>query len=382
MGKATQAKQLKMQEQESKLMSSFAQHNLKILAKKSVVEPPVHFKLQPYQSLFLKNASDYQVKTKSKDKSKQLLEVVRFTFNKYAVCQALTNVWSYEKPPGILVNRSVDEKGNINVTPIDFKLWYICVAKGGSLYKEYAKENLSKKEVHCLTTCPHNLSLAEAIVYSIAKAEVKNEGIALRIARTKLNDRVLTDFWKSVIRFFAKHTPNSIAEINDLIDFIESRLRLDNKFSMAGHTLEVLKKRMTDWHYELRRVKVLSGFNWTGASIPNDTFTSHNQKGDEIVWSIDQIVTGKDLAHEGSSMHHCVYGYKDQCIRGKCSIWSLKLTEYHVTKPKITVEVNHGSYGYSIVQARGYANRGLKNDEKHILSLWAKKNDISFSNYY
>lgn len=382
MGKATQEKQLKKQHEEMQLMSSFAQHNRKILAKKAVVEPPVHFKLECYRSLFLKNADQYQVKTKSKDKTKQLLELVRFTFNKYAVCQPLTSAWGMEKSPGILVNKHLDANGHAQPHAIDFKLWYICVAKGGSLYKEHAKDHLSKKEVHCLTTCPHNLSIAEAIVYSIAKAEVKNEGIALRIARSKLNDRVLTDFWKSVIRFFAKHTPTSIAEINDLLDFLESRLRLDNKFSMAGHTLDVLKKRMVDWHYELRRVKVLSGFNWTGAPIPNDTITSHNQKGDEIVWTIEQIITGKDLAHEGSVMHHCVYGYKDKCIRGNCSIWSLKLTEYHMTKPKITVEVSHGNYGYSIVQARGYANRGLKNDEKHILSIWAKKNDISFSSYY
>lgn len=376
MGKSTQLKQQEKAAAEYALMSSFKDHNKKVIStqrREKASHVPVVNKILAYESHFIKDGRSYTLRTKSKDVDKQLLEIVRFSFNKYSVCNALSNAWTVAKQPSIFL---AAENG---VAAIDFKKWYICVAQGGSLYKEHAKEYLSKKEVHNLTTCPHELSIEQAIVYSIAKAENKNEGIALRIARSNLNKKILTPFWKSVIRFFAKYTPENIQKINDLLDFFHHKVTQEANFSMSGQTLEVLNKKMTDWHYELRRTKVLESYSWAGIDLPNEQFITTNQRGDEIIWEIKQILTGKELAKEGNTMHHCVYSYKDKCIKGDCSIWSLTLTEYGATKPKVTIELSRNRY---ITQARGFANRGLKNDEKHILNQWTKKANLNFAGYY
>jgi hypothetical protein len=76
-------------------------------------------------------------------------------------------------------------------------------------------------------------------------------------------------------------------------------------------------------------------------------------------------------------MHHCVFSYKDRCIKGTCSIWSLTSEDMGVSKRRVTIEVN--DYG-RIIQARGFANRSVKSDERFIISEWAKKNNLDYVN--
>ena len=48
-----------------------------------------------------------------------------------------------------------------------------------------------------------------------------------------------------------------------------------------------------------------------------------------------------------------------------------------VSKRRVTIEVN--DYG-RIIQARGFANRSVKSDERFIISEWAKKNNLDYVN--
>lgn len=401
MGKATRAKQEKIMAEEARIMSSFGIHNKKVLYSSKTPTQPLYMKLMAYKDYFLNSPQDYTPKTKSKNEDKQLLLMVRNTFAKYAVCQALTDVWnSYNSPntTGIAANQPeyhrqlhahAANQQNRNMPKatiqIDFKLWYICVAQGGSLYKEYAKEYLSKKEVHIFTTCPHELNVYQNLVYSVAKAAGKTnqaDGIALRLARSNLKEKPFNDFWKTVIRFMAEHTPNTISEVNDLLDYIVHRKNEKATFSMAGQTLKVLTKGMIDWHYALRRVKAMGDHSWTGCYIPNEMFETANQdkRQDNIKWQFEQILNSKRLAQEGTQMRHCVYSYRKNCSDGNISIWSLSRSNGtgHMV-PKVTIELDN--YG-SIRQARGLANRSMNSEERHVMELWCKKYDLSMTKYY
>jgi hypothetical protein len=366
MGKVTQYKNEQKLLEEQKLMASFTRNNQSAKAKMAIPVAPLHQKILCYREFFINDPVFYQPKTKSKDPQKQLQEIVRHAFAKYPVCHPLKSVWE-------------DVKRANNYQSIDFKLWYICVANGGSLYKTYAKEHLSKKEVHCLTTCPHNLTIEQAMVYSVAKAESNNEGVALRIAKTKLTEKPFTAFWKTVMRFFAKNPTTSLSDINDLLDYIQERLRQNPDFSMAGNTVEVLQKRMQDWHYELRRIKVLGDSKWTGTYIPDDSFITKDSMDNEYTWTFTQILSSKVLAEEGNKMHHCVFSYKKSCVEGKISIWSLKKSDmFGIMKPKVTIEIGNDG---TIRQARGFANRSMKGEESHVVNMWVAKNGLHLPAY-
>lgn len=363
MGKATRVKLEERQAIEDKFRNHFLHNNKALKERAARVIPHVGHQLQAYSTHFLRDPFDYTIKTKSKDQSKQLLEVVRHTFGKYKVGPVLTGVWT----------NNLRENG----ATIDFKKWYICVATGGSLYKDLAKEHLSRKETHIFLACPHNLPPQEAMTYAIAKAEGANEGVALRLSRSKL--RMTNEFWKYVTRFFVHNTPETIDSTNDLVDFIQTRRNENATFSLAGYTLQSLKQRMHQWHADLRRMKVMGNITWVGFDMPDTVYTAKNENGDEYEWIFHQITNSKELAAEGNRMRHCVYSYKDRCVNGNLSIWSLKRNEYFNTTPKVTIELSN--YG-SINQARGLANRSVRSDEYKAITMWARQFNLTAKFYH
>lgn len=345
--------------------------NSKTLEKKrEVVQEPLINEIENYRSYFIRDDKNFTVKTKSKDRQKQLKELVRHVFNKYVVPDFMFEAWSNS-------NNAIRKQ-------YDFKKWYICLGTGGSLYKEITKDFLTKKETHIFVNCGHGINIQEALVYAIAKAECMNDGIALRISKTKINDIPLNEFWKENIRWFSKNTPSSINEINDLVDYLIAKKRENAQFTLmgAGFTLQSLTKKMHDWHYDLRRLKAIGTAQWEGHPLNDDIYAYKDQNGVEYHWYFYQIKSSKELQEEGNAQRHCVFSYKDSCLNGGCSIWSLRLGFAHETakqaKRKVTIELRNDG---SIVQARGLANRKMRSDEAAIVSKWAKDNGLYLSSY-
>lgn len=360
MGRSTQLKNAKKEMAEQTVMNSFAYHNHKM--KQKALEPvkPVGEELQQYRQWFVQPLDSFESRLKSKREDKLLMEMVRFCLNHYPVNHVLSSVWNQDKL--------------IPILKADYRLWYICVAQGGSLYKSHAKEHLTKKEVHNLITCPHLLNINQALCYTVAKSAGAGEGLALKLCKSKLSETTFTEFWKSVNRFFVANVPKDINEINDLIDYIRAKKTETDSYSMSGKTLPVLLKGMTDWHYELRRIKIMGNAVWAGTYLPDEEFKGSTYEDDKVIWTMHQIKTSKELAREGTQMHHCVYSYKEGCVSGRLSIWSLSRVDANgMSKPKITVELRNNGW---IAQARGFGNRVMKPEERYILNIWSKKHDL------
>ncbi len=366
MGRQTLAKQEKFAQAEACYAECFRQHNIKAKAHtddKTAVD--FNVQIEPFKDKIYRDPLLYKSKLKSSNQSKQFLEFARYVFGKYSVNSILSRVWSVER----VVNL------NLNM----FRQWYICVATGGSFYKEHAKEFFTKKECHIFLNCNYDLSIEQARVYAVAKALNVNDGQALRLARSKLATRPFSDFWRGVIRYFSTNEPSSISVMNDLVDYIADRKNANPNFTLfgAGYTIQSLLVKMEEWHRALQRSKVLGDVKWEGAPIDNFSVERKDTYGNDVVWNLTQILDTKTLAAEGSRMRHCVLSYKSQCILGHCSIWQLTMTDYlGVLHHKATIEVsNHGE----IVQARGLANRQLRSEELHILHMWTIKSGLGIS---
>jgi hypothetical protein len=340
-----------------------------------------------FENKIVNNPNLFTTKSKSSDVHKLKLEFLKYTFGKYRVPAFLDFAWykrpaiaetSYNNTYGRLRNDAVNQP-----TPrpeqklYDFKAWWICLASGGSLYKEYCKDFLTKKEVHVFSTCPHDITPEEAVIYAVALSYGASIGSALRLAKTKLNQKRLDvdvsgKFWREVIQFFSMHTPDTIEHTNDFLDYLWAEFNRSLNFSPLGknYTIKTLHKKMKDWHYELARVKVMGDHKWDGIDLPDYEIEVEDDSKKKHRWTFTQIKAAKTLAAEGTAMRHCVYSYRDQCKSGLKSIWSVKsYNESGVEKRHLTIEMVN--FTRTIVQVRGRANRSATFHEHKIVNKWA-----------
>lgn len=80
-----------------------------------------------------------------------------------------------------------------------------------------------------------------------------------------------------------------------------------------------------------------------------------------------------DLLHEGIELQHCVKSYIQRVINGETQITLLRLNK-ELEKPLVTLEIKDGS----IVQARGFMNRAVTEDEKKFLETYAKTKSLTY----
>ena len=294
------------------------------------------------------------------------LEAARFCFCKFKPAPILARAWTHnDKMP----------------SGIDAKLWYAKVASGQSFLKECAKGMLTRKEAHAFLTCKHDIGLAQALHFAVAKQAGASDGIALRIARSKISEMPFDDYWRSNARFFAANPPESVEQASDIVDYLRHKRAENANFTILGQGLNIqsLHKRVVDWHRDLSRIKAMGQGSWPGAPLPDWQTESSDRSGQPALWKFEQIKTAPELAKEGNAMHHCVFSYKSQCMQGAVSIWSLKAAPLYSGIPgsferKLTIELGSDM---SIRQARGLANRLPRNDEANAVYQWAKAMGLS-----
>jgi hypothetical protein len=78
-----------------------------------------------------------------------------------------------------------------------------------------------------------------------------------------------------------------------------------------------------------------------------------------------------DLVREGNQLSHCVASYVKDVSNDRCKILFLRKLD-NMDAPVATIEVR----GINIRQARGRANRALKQEEREFITAWAKKKNL------
>jgi hypothetical protein len=375
MGKATRQKQETLANSEAELQEKFATRTKELEEKLAEPAPPVAEDFNEYEGFFIRNKESFSLRTKSKNRDKQRLEFVRHAFHLFPVPDFMFEAWESPQP-----NKTYGNGTRYWLGPSygfcaeeGYRLWYICIATGGSFYKEYGHYWFTKKESHIFLNCKHDISINEAIIYAVAYAESNNMGRSLRIAKSKISDfSELTPFWKEVVRFFAQQDIKSKEIVDDIVDYIVYQQRENPDFTIIGkgHTLKSLLAKVETWHQDLRRLQLIGESNWEGIPLKDREYTQKNRDGSTSTWKFTQIKSAKALQLEGNAMRHCVLGYKRQCIANECSIWSLTLNDNR----KLTIEVRDRA----IVQTRGLANRVARPDEKSVVKKWATDSGLFY----
>jgi PcfJ-like protein len=276
---------------------------------------------------------------------------VKFTFGRYGVPRHLEAAWLED----------VDYRAEPR---IDLRRWYIVAAQGGSLFDDGARAYLSRAEIHhFLNPASSSLTAPQALWYAVARVHTGDPATATRIARSRLSAfSISCPFWKEAARYFARH-PVSVPELNDLVDYLHAARDVDPGFRIWGRSLPALRERMLEWHRTRQAGQGFCHLSWQGSSIPNALY-----EVDGVTWRFMQIRRGMRLFEEGQKMRHCVAAYRQACVSGESTIWSLTRQDDRGVRRCLTIELHPRGL---IVQCRGFANRSPTDEEVAIITRWA-----------
>lgn len=266
------------------------------------------------------------------------------------------------------------------------------VARGGSLHDHVRETDfpvpLTRRMCHDLLSRPFRGSLLYAMRTVQALAVGADGGLLHGWRRSPFAQRLGTReeeiFWFEALGWMAKWHELDSASVGPLLDFIAHRRGLEPSFSMAGRSLAAVRRAMDEWHRDLARAEELhgtrydaSGFEPLVLDLSRRSLDGTTQK---VVWRVQEIRTGRELAAEGRRMSHCVYSYAARVQSGATSIWSMTL-ENGLGETgcwaMLTIEVRNAER--RVVQARGRFNRQPTSAEHAVLVRWAGENDLTLA---
>lgn len=372
MGKITRLREAQAAARNIQHAATLRRHNAELKQAEITLEQidlQNYYKLDLYSDYFIRSFESWD-RPRTKDTSRRMVLLARHLFAKYPVPQHLE---------AAAFDATVAPKNDLSI--INHVLWYICVAQGGSLYKEHLRGTLSRAEVHYFLSAPPRLSYKEAIVFAVARAQGAAFSIAHKIACTKLSEHAWThrptsrEFWFSVVHFFVRH-PIGGRDINNLVDYIRHAHTQDDKWSIKGRSISSLSRQMKEWHRNLSKQRYMGAAAWAGMSIPDGAYSVDLDGGKIRKWFFRQIKTGQTLFDEGSRMRHCVTMYRDSCVQGNTFIWALQFKDSgDIERKALTIRISKGQ----IVEYAGFANRLATPGEKSIVKRWAQEHNIGIA---
>lgn len=201
-------------------------------------------------------------------------------------------------------------------------------------------------------------------------------------------------FWMTVIQWFAANPMLDQNQIGPLTDYIRFKRNEEPPFAMKGRSATALLRSMELWHAEGNRIQRANARLGNGWGSSFDTRVIYNKSGFkngkfdfsyvdnknrevEDKWFIDEILSGKALADEGRSMHHCVVSYSGYIMKGETSIWSMVHQTNANAEKVLTLEVKNATK--QIVQIRGVCNRAAEARELNVVQMWAGQNGLTLN---
>lgn len=275
---------------------------------------------------------------------------------------------------------------------------YLHLGAGYSIrrFPKLAPFEITKAMAEELIDVPDDLCWMSAIRW----CQIRSLGGDARLARILISQTMLRwptsdeRFWETVIRFLIQHQPISEAEMSAIVNFIQEQRFLpaektwgigagstpvQPEFSLQGRTLMSLRRHMVHWRSDLMDRGILPppdvnrlDFPWERCEI-----RAFRCKQEDEVWSIEELLTPRQLQIEGKAMQHCVADYISKCIRRKTSIWSMKKQSGSRQRRQLTIEVLPEKR--VIYQASGKCNCEPSEMAREILQSWADQEGLTIN---
>jgi len=311
-----------------------------------------------FNTKFIREPRDW--KPKSHNLSKQKISFINWVYQKYPVPDFMYEVFTRDDPAGIH----------------DHLKWFLTITQGGSFAK--CQNLLTKKEAHLFLNAPDNNSINENLWWSKCKSlDINDRMTRAVVKRFFVNIPVTDSFWLSLLTLIKNEEKIEVSVVSDVMDFLRAQMRRGT-FSLKGRTFGSLIKLSNKWHrdMQLRRFGD-QNLTWAPFEIPDWKFTNKQTK---IVWSVNQLLSSKELWSEGRRMKHCVASYGHRCVDGTSAIFTMVSSDHFNTDEKhLTIEINRNK---QLTQVRGRMNKAPQGEPLLMLRKWMNINGVTDSHRY
>ena len=293
--------------------------------------------------------------------------------------------------------------------------WFLHVGGGGNIRTAATPVRLTKKMAHCFLQAPDGYSVEEALRWGQILGRGGDQKLVEAVVGSRLGESFEhEEFWETVIHWLVANPMLDPEWIGPIVDFIheqkyapqeiaipgggiEHRDPLQPNFSMKSRSVLKLLSQVEKWHDQLAREKRIPATQWERSGIGELTFSEREEEGEQLTWSIREILNVRELNAEGRAMHHCVRSYANSCRKGKTAIFSLQLTDAEGASTRlVTVAVNPTTRRLSQVRGRynarpngsfehGQKRRGMGPDyrtylrrSRAILHRWVEREELSW----
>lgn len=325
-------------------------------------------------SKFVRNPNEWSAKSYNIDRQK--IDFARWVYCLYPTPQFMFELFLDEPPKTRWSTHRRDPANRLG--RLLFFDWFIAMAQGGSFAKQ-TKELFTKKEAHIFLNSPSSNTIVENVWRTKCISIDLNPTITNLIVKRLFRNIDITDvFWHSVI-VLLKNCEDTVEpeSLIDVMDFLRAKHGGNRKYSLKGRTFNSLIKLSNEWHREMQLKKFGSEqLNWDGLDIPDWKWKDKQQ---EVIWTIKQLHTSKELYYEGRKMKHCVASYGQRCLEGHSGIFTM-MCDDQINGPEkhLTIEVDSGK---RLVQARGHMNKSTEGRARLVLNKWMGHFNIH-SGYY
>lgn len=329
---------------------------------------------------------------KSYNKDRQKEEFIKHTFFKYEMpVWALNFLLSLEKINNDFNFRlSKEENESYNKKRINNELHYdnninnvfnlelLESAMNGKGIKEHISHILSNKEIHYFLTSKQeriNHAIIEAKLKKFDLKDKKMDFLIKRFENINIFKNNEENSYEELILFLAKNDLN-VDDCQEIFDYIVS-LGINNK---KGYLIFEDKQILAKDFFKKSLFTIIELSNKFHMEIVNlklNKFTNWKQKYEDYYiedYLFTELTNNKDLSKEGKIMKHCVGSYADRCFNGNTQIISLSKKVNDVYEKLVTIEIIFKR----ISQCRGECNRNITLEEKRIIDLFAKKNNLVY----
>ena len=313
----------------------------------------------------------------------QFHSLLRYLFAKYPVPRFLNKVWFGD-------------------TWLDCRtgVWvFLKIARGVGPRQCGLPVRLTKTQARHFMNAPDDLTLVHAIRWSHVLASGGSKKLARTILETRLAEQQGDEaFWKETTDWFCRvqqHDDSTLSseEIKEIVNFVQQHrfepahhllgyrvnaASLQPDFSLRGRSIRWIRRHMNNWRTQLALPDPINKFpksrntRWEPLGINGMKIES-----DEGIWSIVELLTGEELMVEGGIMQHCVGQYDRFCVRGRASIWSVRLMRNEVQKRVLTLELCPTRR--VIVQAKGKRNSTPTAEATGLVQQWVRQENLFWS---
>ncbi|MGV3719551.1 MAG: PcfJ domain-containing protein [Actinomycetota bacterium] len=288
----------------------------------------------------------------------QLLDLARHLFAEYPVPRFLDAVF-------------------LNTTQHRYQSWFIHVGAGRNI--RTAPEmtaRLTSRMAHFVMEAPSSYSVTQAVRLGQVLGLGGNAALARAVIQTRLGSELCSEadeaFWLTALQWLVNHPEVSRGEVGPLIDFLRARRSQDGAFEMKGRSPAALQKLTAAWHLQLRRMPGGAARPLPASAVAPSFWETWDEQGRQ--WVVSELCSTYELHAEGAAMRHCVFSYADLALASQCSIWSMKTGHGGELERALTLEVRNAAR--KVVQARGCANREPTEEERSILTRWAREHGL------